>query len=85
VKEKVDCSKRQLQPVLEALANVKADHVDTRDGVKLDFEDGWVHVRASNTEPIVRVYSEARSKKRAAELAGTYVNLVNKVVKQAKK
>lgn len=81
VKQKVDCTKRQLQPVLEALANEEADAVDTRDGVKLDFEDGWVHVRASNTEPIVRVYAEARTAKRATELADRYRKVVERVVK----
>ena len=40
------------------------------DGLKLDFPDGWVHLRASNTEPIVRVYAEAPTAARAQELAG---------------
>ena len=39
------------------------------DGLKLDFEDGWVHLRSSNTEPIVRVYAEAGTAARAQELA----------------
>lgn len=83
VKQKVDCSKRQLAPVLEALAKEKADRVDARDGVKLDFADGWVHVRASNTEPIVRVYAEARTKARAEGLADKYRKLVERVAKGA--
>jgi phosphomannomutase len=81
VKEKVSCTKRKLKPVLGAIANEKADRVDTRDGVKLDFADGWVHVRASNTEPIVRVYAEARTKKRAEDLVAKYRAVVEKVVK----
>ncbi len=50
----------------------KADNnctVTTIDGVKIDFADGWVHLRKSNTEPIVRVYSEAATEQRANELA----------------
>ncbi len=43
--------------------------VTTIDGVKIDFPDGWVHLRKSNTEPIVRVYSEAANETRANELA----------------
>lgn len=43
--------------------------VTTVDGVKIDFADGWVHLRKSNTEPIIRVYSEARDESRANELA----------------
>jgi phosphomannomutase len=53
-----------------ALYNEKADcQVSTIDGVKIDFEDGWVHLRKSNTEPIVRIYSEAHTEARANELA----------------
>lgn len=43
--------------------------VSTVDGVKIDFEDGWVHLRKSNTEPIIRIYSEAATEERANELA----------------
>ena len=43
--------------------------VSTVDGVKVDLEDGWVHVRASNTEPILRIYAEAPSAAAANALA----------------
>ena len=43
--------------------------VTTIDGVKIDFEDGWVHLRKSNTEPIIRIYSEAHTETRANQLA----------------
>ena len=43
--------------------------VTTIDGVKIDFEDGWVHLRKSNTEPIIRIYSEAATETRANTLA----------------
>lgn len=46
------------------------------DGLKLDFPDGWVHLRASNTEPIVRVYAEAPTVARAEELAGRVKELL---------
>ena len=42
--------------------------VDRSDGLKLMFDDGWIHVRASNTEPILRVAAEARSEERLNEL-----------------
>ena len=42
---------------------------DRRDGLRLDWEDRWVHVRASNTEPIVRVIAEAAEAAVARELA----------------
>ena len=41
----------------------------TIDGLKLDFEDGWVHLRKSNTEPIIRVYSEAKDANEANKMA----------------
>ena len=40
----------------------------TIDGVKIDFNAGWVHMRKSNTEPIIRVYTEADSQEKATEL-----------------
>ncbi len=43
--------------------------VSTIDGVKIDFADGWVHLRKSNTEPIIRIYSEAHTQGRADDLA----------------
>ena len=38
------------------------------DGVKVNFSKGWLHVRASNTEPIVRIFAEAETKEEAQEL-----------------
>lgn len=46
------------------------------DGVKIDFEEGWVHFRKSNTEPIVRVYSEASNKKEAEKLAEKVISFI---------
>ncbi|HLR90285.1 MAG TPA: phosphoglucosamine mutase [Balneolaceae bacterium] len=49
--------------------NFKSHNPNITDGVKIDFDEGWVHFRKSNTEPIVRVYSEARSEEEANALA----------------
>lgn len=43
--------------------------ISTEDGLKFDFDEGWVHLRRSNTEPIVRVYAEARDQETARQLA----------------
>ena len=51
-----------------------------RDGVKIDFADGWVHLRKSNTEPIIRVYSEAATMEEADELAKKVIDVVWAVV-----
>lgn len=50
-------------------ANFQGNEIDTRDGVKIYFDKEWVHLRKSNTEPIIRVYSEASTKEKADALA----------------
>ena len=50
-------------------ADAAVEKVTTIDGVKIDFPDGWVHLRKSNTEPIIRIYSEAATETRANALA----------------
>ena len=49
------------------------ESVNTVDGVKIDFEDSWVHLRKSNTEPIIRIYTEATSQQSADDLAVRFV------------
>jgi phosphomannomutase len=53
--------------------------INTIDGVKFDFEDGWVHLRKSNTEPIVRVIAEHTDKQKANALAEEVINKVREV------
>lgn len=55
----------------------KGEEVSTIDGVKIDFEDSWVHLRKSNTEPIIRIYTEAPSQARADELADRVIDKIN--------
>ena len=56
--------------ILEKIADkFKNEKVTTIDGVKIDFEEGWVHLRKSNTEPIIRVYSEGKTDAEAERLA----------------
>lgn len=50
--------------------------VTTDDGVKLDFDDSWVHLRASNTEPIIRVIAEAKTKDAAENLADAFLEKI---------
>lgn len=46
------------------------------DGVKIDFPDKWVHLRKSNTEPIIRIYSEAHTMEEAEELGGQLIRII---------
>ena len=52
----------------------KDEQVTTIDGVKIDFEEGWVHLRKSNTEPIIRVYSEGKTEAEAEGFAKLIVD-----------
>ena len=45
------------------------EQITTIDGLKIDFEDGWVHLRKSNTEPIIRIYAESEGEKKANSFA----------------
>lgn len=49
------------------------------DGVKIDFEDSWVHLRKSNTEPIIRIYSEAHTMEEADRLAEEIKGIINTI------
>ena len=60
--------------LLEAMENKYANEpLTTVDGVKIDFADSWVHLRKSNTEPIIRIYTEAPSQQQADKLADRFI------------
>jgi len=76
-------NKKELNPSInvdEVLQRVAASYahfdVNTIDGVKIDFPNGWVHLRKSNTEPIIRIYSEAGSMEEADTLAQEIINAI---------
>ena len=57
-----------------------SEKISIIDGVKIDFEKEWVHLRKSNTEPIIRVYTEAMSAEKAAALAQRFVSEINSLL-----
>ena len=57
-----------------------AEKINTLDGIKIDFAENWVHLRKSNTEPIIRVYTEAKSQEKADTLADRFITEINKIV-----
>ena len=62
-KDKFEADQSQAQQILEAAKKTFTDaKVDIRDGYRFDFSDGWVHIRTSNTEPVMRVIIEAKDK-----------------------
>jgi phosphomannomutase len=70
IKNKIELTPNlNVQEILQKITHQFASyHPITIDGVKIDFEEGWVHLRASNTEPIIRVYAEAKNKEEAEKL-----------------
>ncbi len=63
----------------EVISTFPDAKVNTIDGVKFDFEEGWVHLRKSNTEPIIRVYAEHKSREEADKLASRIMSEVNRL------
>lgn len=77
-KDKVTLTpQHDVDALLDSIASAHAAfQVTTIDGVKIDFPDGWVHIRKSNTEPIIRIYAEAKTEQRLDELVGEIQRLV---------
>ena len=58
----------------------KNENIDCVDGVRIDFEKSWVQIRKSNTEPIIRVYSEAINKEKANDLISVIESLIKDII-----
>lgn len=79
-------NKIELTPAIDVdkvLREIKAryagDKVNDIDGVKIDFAENWVHLRKSNTEPIIRVYTEAKSMEEADALAQRFIGEIKQI------
>ena len=83
-KNRIDLSDKALiDRILDAMKeHYKNEKVNTIDGVKIDFEASrrWVHLRRSNTEPIIRIYSEAPTMDEAEALAGEVLALAKDII-----
>lgn len=75
-KKKVQLTKGMpVDDIMKDIATKYAtEELTTIDGVKIDFPNQWVHMRKSNTEPIIRIYTEAPSQKDADQLADRFIN-----------
>jgi phosphomannomutase len=58
----------------------KHEKITIIDGLKIDFKEGWVHLRKSNTEPIIRIYSESKGEDKANALAENMINEIKKLI-----
>lgn len=87
---KISKNKKELTPEMDmdrVLLRMKQRYeddymVNTEDGVRIDFDESWVHLRKSNTEPIIRIYSEAKSKHEADELADRVIKEIEQAAKE---
>lgn len=70
-KKKIDLlPQTDVKQLLSKIQEVYGEHkINTEDGVKIEMEEGWVHLRSSNTEPIIRIYTEATTPEKADALA----------------
>ena len=69
IKQKLKCPRDRIDAATTAVADAFSNETVSRtDGTRVDFEQGWVHLRASNTEPIVRIIAEAEDEATATHL-----------------
>ncbi len=67
--------------ILDSISEQYAQFSPNRtDGVKIDFEDGWVHIRTSNTEPVLRIYAEAETEREADRMAEEVMGHIRKMM-----
>ena len=84
VKLKSECPRGRARGIIGKLtreANGLSDvKINLEDGLRLDWSDSWVHLRPSNTEPIVRIIAEGNTAERADELSGAYAAKVQRLL-----
>jgi phosphomannomutase/phosphoglucomutase len=82
VKQKVHVPDSAKPRILERFAAAQRGKVDTTDGVKVWHDDGWVLVRASGTEPLIRVFAESRREERAKQLVDESKASIERLAKE---
>jgi phosphoglucosamine mutase len=81
IKEKLPCPSHKIVDVLKMVRDVYADsQIDLTDGVKVNLPAGWLHVRGSNTEPIIRLTAEAQSREEVEELRDSVFDLMRELI-----
>jgi phosphoglucosamine mutase len=82
VKEKLSCPPAKVHSVVSEVKRFFHHHheIDTSDGIRVDDENGWVQVRASTTEPMIRVVAEDRSAERARRRADEIIDFINGLI-----
>ena len=82
VKEKIYCPPTKVHSVVHEVKKLFIDRkTDSSDGIKVEDEEGWVHIRASATEPMIRIIAEDRSREKARERAEEVMNFISTLIK----
>ena len=83
-KSKMEIADINPDNIIESLMNKYSNEkIDTVDGLRIDFEDHWVHFRKSNTEPILRIITEAKTDKEAERFAKKYQSEIATIIKNS--
>lgn len=81
VKKKIELKNVSPDEVINSLIfKYQNRHFNTEDGLRIDFDDHWVHMRKSNTEPIIRIIVEAKNKKLAEDFANKYLREIEELI-----
>lgn len=81
VKKKIELKNVSPDEVINSLIfKYQNQHFNTDDGLRIDFDDHWVHMRKSNTEPIIRIIVEAKNKRLAEDFAKKYLREIEELV-----
>jgi phosphomannomutase len=80
-KDKFTADKLQAKQIFNSAKKAFADaKLDTTDGYRFDFDDGWLHLRASNTEPVIRIFVEAKDQRTAKKYVDTVLRIRREVL-----
>ncbi len=80
-KRKIELKNTNPDEVLQQLIEkYKAEKINTEDGLRIDFDDHWVHLRKSNTEPIIRIIAEAKTETEAEKQVDKYYSEIEKLM-----
>jgi len=80
-KDKFAADKSQAQQILDSAKKFFADaKLDTSDGCRFDFDDGWLHLRTSNTEPVMRIIVEAKNQQTAQKYIDSVLNIRREIL-----
>jgi phosphomannomutase len=77
VKRKIEVTKDPDEVIKKLITQFSGQQINTEDGLRVDFEDHWVHFRKSNTELIIRIIVEAETEAEAKNLSEKYLKLIN--------